>query len=88
MRLDGDGEHAVGDVGLGNALPVLVRRYPEVGCPHLYAELARQEDGRDRGAAPEVEHAHPGLELEHLRQPLGEPKTFGPMWLRNTHVGS
>ena len=36
---------------------------PQVGGPHLDAELAVQKDRRRGAAAAEVEHAHAGLQL-------------------------
>jgi hypothetical protein len=72
-----DGRHAIGDAGIGNPLLVLGRAEPQVRRPHLHAELAREEDRLRRPTATEIEHAHPGLQLDDLGEPLGQPQRVG-----------
>ena len=88
VRFGLDREHAVRDSRFLDAAPVLCRFDPEVGGPHLHAELAREEDRRDRGAAAEVEHAHPAASGSTCVSASVSHSTFGPMRFRCTHVAS
>src|SRR5262249_23048180 len=63
-----DGEDAVAGAGLRDAAPVVGGLDPEVGRPHLAAELAGEEDRAQRPAAAQVEDPHARAELEDLAQ--------------------
>ena len=72
-----DGEDAVFDAGIADALESFGRAEPEVGGPDLHAEFAAQKDRRHPATATEVEHAHAGLEVERFGQPFGQPQRIG-----------
>lgn len=77
MRLGMDGVDALRDPGIAYALKIIRGAEPEIGGPYLHAEFAMQKDRRHRPAAPEVEDAHPGAQIQQLTQPLGEPERIG-----------
>ena len=56
---------------------VVLRRDPQISGPDLGSELACEEDGRDRTATSEVEHARPRLDRQHLGQRLEQPQRVG-----------
>ena len=66
--------------GGAHAGAVLLGADPQVGGPHLRAELAGQEDRAQGAAAAQVEHAHRGPQVEGFGQRLGQPEHVG------THV--
>ena len=76
-RVGVDGGHAIVDAGVADPLLVLGRAEPQVGGPHLDAELAGQEDRLGGAAAAEIEHAHARLQLDGLAEPLGQPQRVG-----------
>jgi hypothetical protein len=65
-------EHAVAAARSGDALVVGRGVDGAVDGPDRDAELAGEKDRADRVAAAEVEHAHAGLERQHVAETLGE----------------
>ena len=71
-------KHAVVDTGIADPLDVLRGAEPQVGGPHLHAELAPQEDRRRCLAAAQIQHPHSGSKIQGGCEPLDEPEGIGP----------
>ena len=77
-RVGMDREDAVLEAGLTDALRVVGRVDPEIGRPHLEAELLGEEDRAHRPSAAQVHHPHPRLQLHHLAEGLRKPQHVRP----------
>ena len=73
VRFGVHGIHRSFGAGVADPPPVVGGRHPQVGRPHLHAELFGEEDRADRLAASQVEHPHARPKLKQLAERLGEP---------------
>ena len=70
---------------LVEAPPIVLSRYPMISRNHLYAVLARQEDGRHPHPAAEIEHPHPRPQLDLAQRFSNNHRGFGPMQRSTCH---
>jgi hypothetical protein len=79
-----DREHPVVDLGVEGPPVVLRGAEPQVGRPHLHAELAPEENRRQRPPAAQVQHAQAGAQVE---RPASQRTWAPPLGPARTHSG-